>query len=523
MSDAPSDLDRLSRIIRAGEPLVWIPTHEEEEALGLVRAAAMNEGRSLHTWSCVQGVCEGLLAGAASEEGTEAPIVGMARLGQIARGAAGSPADPNGETASPYAPGAASGAPVLVVVDLIDHLGEARVLRVFREVLSFIAQAGSTLVMIDHRSEAPAVVQRLAQKFEITLPGEEEIERIIRATVKAMHQQRPVKVDLRRSELDAMVRNLRGLTRRQARRIITDVIADDRVFDAADLPRVIAGKRRALSGSGLLEHVEAPASLDQIGGMGRLKAWLAQRENALSERAADFGLAPPRGLLLLGVQGAGKSLCAKAIATAWKRPLMRMNVGALYDRYVGESERQLREALRQAEAMAPLVLWIDEVEKGFASAASQSTDGGLSKRLFGELLTWLQEHPSAVFTVATANDIEALPPELLRKGRFDEIFFVDLPTEGARREIVKIHLKKRGRKPEGFDVDAIVRASAGYSGSEIEQGIVAALHESFSTGKELTTAMIEGALRGSPPLSVTMREKIEDLRAWARDRCVMAD
>ena len=226
---------------------------------------------------------------------------------------------------------------------------------------------------------------------------------------------------------------------------------------------------------------------------------------------------------MLGVQGAGKSLSAKAIATAWQRPLLRMDVGALYDKYIGESERRLRDALKQAERMAPIILWIDEIEKAFASAASQSSDGGLSKRMFGALLTWMQERTEPVFLIATANDIEALPPELLRKGRFDEIFFVDLPSLESRSTIIEIHLKKRKRDPAKFDIAALAVAADGFSGAEIEQAIISALHDAFSLKMELMTQHILDALKNSPPLSVTMSEKVAALREWAQGRCVMAE
>jgi SpoVK/Ycf46/Vps4 family AAA+-type ATPase len=226
---------------------------------------------------------------------------------------------------------------------------------------------------------------------------------------------------------------------------------------------------------------------------------------------------------MLGVQGAGKSLSAKAVAAAWKRPLMRLDVGALYDRYIGETERRLRDALQQAEMMAPVILWIDEIEKAFASAASQSSDGGLSKRMFGSLLTWMQEHTKPVFIVATANDVSALPPELLRKGRFDEIFFIDLPDAATRRQIVEIHLRKRNRDPELVDLDAVVAACEGYSGAEIEAGIKASIYTAYAGNALLSTRMIVEALQASPPLSVTMAEKMASLRHWAKDRCVPAD
>ncbi len=243
----------------------------------------------------------------------------------------------------------------------------------------------------------------------------------------------------------------------------------------------------------------------------------------MAGEAREFGIEPPRGVLLLGVQGAGKSLCAKAVAAAWGTPLFRLDPSALYDRYIGESERRLRETLIQAEQMAPIILWIDEIEKGFASAAGQSTDGGLSRRMFGTLLTWMQDHRSPVFLIATANDIEALPPELLRKGRFDEIFFVDLPDEDTRQLIFEIHLRKRGRLSDDLDLKRLAKASKGYSGAEIEQAVISALHEAFATKQDLTTDLLLTAVKESPPLSVTMREKVQALRHWAEGRCVPAN
>jgi SpoVK/Ycf46/Vps4 family AAA+-type ATPase len=304
--------------------------------------------------------------------------------------------------------------------------------------------------------------------------------------------------------------------------VILDVICDDCRFDSTDIQHILARKRKAV-GAGPLEYVEAPVSMDEIGGLKSLKKWLQARQNCLTEKAEEFGLPTPRGVLMLGVQGAGKSLSAKAVATAWQRPLLRLDAGNLYDRYIGESERRLRDALHQAERMAPVVVWIDEIEKGFASAASHSSDGGLSKRMFGTLLTWMQEHTAPVFMVATANDIAALPPELLRKGRFDEIFFVDLPSIDARHAILAVHLKKRKRDPKKFDLDSLAEASAGYSGAEIEQGIVGALHEAYAAKTDLTTAHVLAALKNSPPLSVTMAERIAELRQWAEGRCVPAD
>jgi len=366
-------------------------------------------------------------------------------------------------------------------------------------------------------------VNAVATSFDLSLPDEKELDALVRETVRHLREEQPVEVKVPRSAFQTLVKNLRGLSRRQAVQIVSDCIRDDARFIESDLNTVLARKRQMLSEGGLLEYVETPTDLADVGGLERLKQWLTRREGVWTEEAKTFGLPEPRGILLLGVQGAGKSLCAKAIATGWHKPLLRMDVGALYDRYVGESERRLRDTLRQAEAMAPIILWIDEIEKAFASAASRSIDGGLSQRMFATLLTWMQEHRAAVFLVATANDIEALPPELLRKGRFDEIFFVDLPGDAARRAIFAIHLRKRGRNPEAFDLEALVAASGGFSGAEIEQAVVSGLYSAFAAKTGLDTPRLIDALRGSPPLSVVMADRVEALRQWAAKRCVPAD
>jgi ATP-dependent 26S proteasome regulatory subunit len=411
---------------------------------------------------------------------------------------------------------------MVTFLDLSAHLNDPATLRAWRDALETGADLGSTMILIDHSAEAPEIVKRVSTPLRISLPGHAELEAIVREEVRIASTVDKVEARLKRSELDQLVRNLAGLTRSQARLVVREAVSDDQRLSVEDLDHVLAGKRRLLHVDGLLEFVEAPATLDGIGGMSNLKRWLKQRQLAGADEAASFGIDPPRGVMMLGVQGAGKSLCAKAIATAWKRPLLRLDPGSLYDKFIGESERRLREALLQAEAMSPIILWIDEIEKGFASASGQSNDGGLSRRMFGELLTWMQEHRAPVFLVATANDIESLPPELMRKGRFDEIFFVDLPGREARKAIFKIHLKKRKRDPGGFDLGAMVEASEGFSGAEIEQAVVTALHSAYSERAELTTERVVEALRGSPPLSVTMREKVAALRRWAEGRCVPA-
>jgi len=500
-----NDAKRLEQLIKAGRPIVLIGTHEERDALHVVREAAMGLSRTAFVWSANRGLRNAIVADDADA------IAGSEHL-----------------AAAFFHVSREKGEGVWVFLDSLDHMTgqnqDPGTLRALRDAIDACKGTGRTLVLIDHTERAPPVVEGHATRLHLSFPEDEDIEEIIRRTLNRLNsRERPIEVSVNRRDLDTMIRNLRALTRRQIEQVITDAVLDDHRLHAGDLNAILAFKRQCLHADGLLEYIEAPASLDDVGGMENLKRWLRARELSLDAAAKAKGLTPPRGVLLLGVQGAGKSMCAKAIATAWRRPLLRLDPGALYDRYIGESERRLRQSLQQAERMSPIVLWIDEIEKGFASAASTNTDGGLSQRMFGTLLTWMQEHTSPVFLVATANNIDALPPEMLRKGRFDEIFFVDLPEDAARRAILEIHLRKRRHDPAAFDLDTLSDASEGYSGAEIEQAILSAKHEAHAAGEPLGTAHVERALRTSPPLSVTMRERILALRAWADGRCVPAD
>ncbi len=493
------DIERFTQLITGGYCCISIVTYEEQYALEIVRQVALGLSRDLWIWSVSGGVRDGLLADSPYIADTEKPAAGLRNLVNAKEGA------------------------ICVTLDLDEHLKSGQALRVLRDIIEHFEKNGSTLVMIDSDDNLPDVIRSFARPYEISYPDKDELLDIIRKTLQRFHRKKPIEVGITQRGLDTIVRNLTGLTRRQAEYIIIDTITEDRRFDDDDINDIIASKRRMIQRGGLLEYIQTPLDLSEIGGMRRLKKWLEERKNAFTSKAEEFGLTSPKGVLMLGVQGAGKSLCAKAIATAWHQPLLRLDPSTLYASYIGESERNLRDALRQTEAMSPVILWIDEIEKGFASAASQSTDGGLSKRMFGTLLTWMQEHKAPVFVIATANDIEALPPELLRKGRFDEIFFVDLPTEAVRKEIFAIHLRKRDRDPEQFKLDKLAGASDGFSGSEIEQAIISALHEAYASETDIDTSRILSVLKTSPPLSVTMAESVECLRAWADDRCVPAD
>ncbi|MEM9661336.1 MAG: AAA family ATPase [Planctomycetota bacterium] len=494
-----SDLDRLERLCRASRPLVVMQTFEEDEALQLVRDASMSSKGRLAIWTVLSGVYDGILDRPNPIPDTTKPLAGLNHLAFN------------------------DDASIACLVDITPHLEEPRVLRAFRDLITEMRRRGGTVIVIDHNAGLPEVVRAHAVEFEIGLPDTEELEQIVRRTVKDVHRGAPLEVDVSKDDFQAMLRNLRGLTRRQAEEVIRDIALEDGRIDASDIDEIIRLKREMVAAGGLLEFVRAPTSMAEIGGLDRLKQWLHNRRGALDAAEDDSSIDVPRGVLLLGVQGAGKSLCAKAIATAWQRPLLRMDVGALYDKYIGESERRLRDTLHQAEVMAPVILWIDEIEKAFAGAASQSNDGGLSRRMFGTLLTWMKEHRAPVFLVATANDIEALPPELLRKGRFDEIFFVDLPGDEARAAILGIHLSRRGIAAGSLDIPRLVESSAGFSGAEIEQAIIAARHEARANSEPVSTESLVRLLETSPPLSVTMAEKVAELRAWSEGRCVPAE
>jgi len=496
-----ADIDQVSRLLQARYPGIAILTFEEEYAVETVRQAAMTRGQDLWIWSHTSGIRDGLVASSDTTEGTDNPAAGLYAFlkNKERRG-------------------------VFLLLDLAAHLDEKRCLRLLRELISQCGERGdSTVVLVDQHSHLPAVIENTVARMDLSYPGEAEIDEIIKQTLKEVHRHTPIELEIRREHFAAIVRNMGGLTRRQVRQVAIELVVDDRKLNQADVTQVIQSKRTLLSSTGLLDFVEAPLSMDEIGGLDRLKDWLSVRADSFSAEARDFGLQTPRGVLLLGVQGAGKSLAAKAVATAWQRPLLRMDVGAFYDKFVGESEKRLRDAFKQAEMMAPIVLWIDEIEKAFASASANSADGGLSKRMFGALLTWMQEHTSGVFLIATANDIAALPPELMRKGRFDEIFFVDLPHLVARQQILKIHLQRRKQDPSKFDLVKIAQAADGFSGAEIEQAVLAALHEGFNKKTPVTTETVIDAIKGTNPLSVTMRERVNELRRWASERCVSAD
>jgi hypothetical protein len=360
--------------------------------------------------------------------------------------------------------------------------------------------------------ELPKDFEALAVRFTLEMPDISELRDVVRLAVESISARQRVQVDLTRDDALRLVQALQGLTINQARQVIAQAIVEDGKLTAADIHTVIRCKGQMIERGGILEFFPVEENNFELGGFARLKSWLESARIGFSEEARALNLDAPKGVLFVGVQGCGKSLAAKFVAREWQLPLLKLDAGRLYEKYVGESEKNFRKAAALAEAMAPVVLWIDEIEKAFAQGGSAESDGGLSQRLFGSFLTWLQEKKDEVFVIGAANDLMNVPPELLRKGRFDEIFFVDLPTREERMAIFAIHLRLRKQNPDVFDLATLADATDGFSGAEIEQAIISALYRSLQKKQPLTTEALVEAVRSTTPLSVSRAEDVARVR-----------
>ena len=494
--------DTLKLLIRAGNPFISIETTDEERAVRLVQDVARDLPQPLYEWSMTDGL--------RSVNDKREPGPTLVSAGKVA------------PTLQHIRDSAYRG--IYLFKDLSPHCEDAFVHRLLRDLMDVCTESKSTMIFVDDVA-LPVGIRRFTVKYELGWPTTEELEQVAKQTFKQIRDKSlyNVTAKIRKREMEQLVQSLRGLSCREAERVVASAIFDDYALNADDLPRIIEAKRTLLGSTGCLEAIAADFSPDDIGGLDNLKAWLNQRRGGFSKKAREFGLEPSRGVLMLGVQGCGKSLCAKVVAADWKMPLLRLDPGVLYQKFIGESESQLRQALAQAEAMAPVVLWIDEIEKAFASAAAASADGGLSKRMFGTLLSWMQDHRHPIFIVATANDISALPPELMRKGRFDEVFFVDLPTPAARKRILEIHIQRRKRNPQDHDLERLAAEASGFSGAELEQAVISAMYAAYHDDSELKDKHILAEIEKTQPLSVLAAEKVDALRNWASNRCVPAD
>lgn len=489
-----SDERDLKVLLRSRIPLVVIESFEESNALGLLEKTANLEGVPLFVWNVVDGLRrrgrEQVIPETREPQGALKHIDATPQNGLFA------------------------------LVDFHPFLGDPIHARLIKHIAQEHERTRKTLILVAHHLELPPDLARISARLELSVPDLAGIRGIVREELDGYAAREDVVVKGQKEALDMLMQQLVGMSADDARRLVRQAIHDDGAITLSDLGRLLKQKMEALGSAAALTLELDTAKFEDVAGMAALKRWLDQRRGAFV--GGIEGLEPPKGLLLAGVQGAGKSLAARAVAGAWRVPLLRLDFGSLYSKWSGETERNLRDALRHAERMAPCVLWIDEIEKGVSTESGES-DGGVSRRVLGTLLTWMAEREGRVFVVATANAIDALPPELMRKGRIDEIFFVDLPGRAARREMFRIHLARRRQDTAGFELDRLAEASHGYSGAEIEQAVVSALYASHAEGGILDDRHVLDELARTRPLSVVAAERVEVLRQWAVGRAVMAD
>jgi SpoVK/Ycf46/Vps4 family AAA+-type ATPase len=489
-----NDSHDLELLLRSRVPLIVIETRDEKRVATLFTGLAMSLAMPVMSWSATSGL-QRIDYDAVPQRHASEP---QQALGQIKA------------TATPG---------IYLLMDFHPYLDDAYNVRLLKEIAMQHATLGHTLVLVSHKLELPQELAGFSARFSLSLPDRQRLDAIIRE--EAGHwsnRHKGNKVKTQQRTLDLIISQLRGLTATDARRIIRRIINDDGAINNDDLKRITKARYQLLESNGALSCEFDSSNFAEVGGLENLKRWISLRRNVFLE--ADATLDTPRGILLVGVQGGGKSLAAKAVAGMWSVPLLRFDIGTLYNKFHGETERNLREALQAAEAMAPCVLWIDEIEKAVASG---DNDGGTSRRMLATLLTWMAERTAPVFIVATANAIEQLPPELIRKGRLDEIFFVDLPDAATRAEIFAIHLRKRAHKPVDFDIMTLTGITTGFSGAEIEQSIVAATYLAREQGVALNSEHLRSEIEQTRPLSQVMAEQMTRLRNWARDRTVPAN
>jgi ATPase family associated with various cellular activities (AAA)/AAA+ lid domain len=491
----PGPVHELKTLVLSRHAAIVVETAEEER-LDEILGAVASELRLAHfEWTVTGGLVR--LPGGAAAYGTQDAGQAIRTIGDL--GVDG----------------------LFVLKDAGPHLTTPQSSRALVDLLDALAAPSrlSTLVLAGAQVQLPPDVEARAVRYDLALPTRDEYRRTVSAVVESLAATARARVDLRAEDVDALAISLTGLTLNQARQAVARAAIEDGTLNREDIPRLAQLKAEALADDGLLEYFPPADNRYELGGFGSLARWLERARVAFTPQAAALNLDPPKGLMLVGVQGCGKSLAAKVIARQWQLPLLKLDAGRLFDKFVGESEKNFRRAISVAESMAPAVLWIDEIEKGMAQVGGDS-DGGLSRRLFGSFLTWMQEKRGEVFVVATANDISRLPPELLRKGRFDEIFFVDLPEADERQAIFGVHLRLRRQDPASFDMARLAAASEGFSGAEIEQAVVAALLRALQEQRPLDTELVVHELGATVPLSVSRREDVQRLQAFARDRFV---
>lgn len=478
-------------LIKARYSLIWITSPEETRVEESLRKLCVEREMRLEVWSITDG-----FKTVANGQGTRDVKDPMKAIDHVLR---------------------AEGRALFVLRDFHPFLKEPAVVRRLRDAATELRKTKKSLLVLSPVMKIPPELEKsVSAVLDWDLPNRAEIEGAARKVLPNLPAATQQVIESDSQFMERVVEGALGLTLVEAENVFAKSAVRTHTFD---LETILEEKKQIIRKSGLLEYYEHREEFSDVGGMDILKDWLVKRRSAFSSRARDFGLPLPKGILLIGVPGTGKSLTAKAVGALWQMPLLRLDVGKIFAGLVGSSEENVRNVIKTAEAIAPAILWIDELEKGFSGTGSSgSTDGGTTSRVFGTFITWLQEKTSPVFVIATANNVSQLPPELLRKGRFDEIFFCDLPDREDRRTILDIHLRKKKRDPGQFDFDRLIDATIDFSGAELEQAVIAALYDAFDTGGDLTTESLLHTFKDIVPLAVTMREQIDSMREWARTR-----
>jgi len=543
-SPAPNPLNRLKVLVNSSTPIVIMETVEEVRALTLVRTACSDLSLAVFEWTIADGLvrCGSSAAaaqptpyartearfGALPQGNSEADRLARAVLSSAGSDASASPRTAMYNTADPVQALANLESmtieAVFVLKDFHRHMENPVVVRRLRDVGQKFSANRRTLVLTAPAIEMPPELASLVEFLDLPLPDPARLREIIRETYTRMAGTHTLKLQLDANGVDDMAANLRGLTEEAAERAISQTVVGRLALSPDCITDVLEAKKALLKRSEMLEFVDSTDNMSSVGGLDNLKRWLKQRQGAWDDGAVKFGLDPPKGVIILGVQGCGKSLCARAVAGEWKLPLVKFDTAAVYDKFIGETEKRIQKVFRVAEGLAPCVFWIDELEKVFAGSGpdSASADAGVSSRLLASFLSWMQERKPAVFVAATCNNVTVLPPELIRKGRFDELFFVDLPSPAERKQIFAIQLTKRKRNPADYDLDRVAAAAKGFSGAEIESAVQTALYAAFALKRELSNEDLLTALSSTVPLSITRAEEIATLRNWAKDRAVWA-
>lgn len=481
----------LSLLVRSRHPLVLVDTVEERRAVELARLVAEDLGLLLLRWTATDGLRRAEGGGALGHD-TRSPGPALRHLARLDREV------------------------LVMLLDVQPYLERPEVVRSLRELAHAYGGTRSTALLVGPGLDLPGTLRPSAARLALELPDQERMERLVREVAATLRRTGEGSVELGEEEVSALARALRGLTLEESRRLLLRAGLRDGRLEPGDLHELLEGKRNRLDEGTVLEWVEPAEGLETLAGAAGFKEWVEQRRDAFGAAARGFGLEPPRGVLLAGVPGTGKSLACRALAGAWELPLLALDPGRLYAKYVGETESNLRRALQAVEAMAPAVVWMDEIEKSLAASGGDQ-DGGVSLRVRGHLLTWLQERSAPVVVAATTNDVGALPPELLRRGRFDEVFFFDLPEAATRRELFALHLRRRDRDPSRFDLDLLARRSEGFSGAEVEAAVVAALYRAFDRRRELDEETLLEELELVRPLSRLRPSVVAELRRWGRE------